>query len=192
MDIQKLESIILTDARAEAKLLIEKTRKETEDLFKEQSYHLQNAHKEELEKIKSDYHTKSSSLKTILEADFHKSIAKEKKEKIQELKNKLLQVMLEKVKKNPVWFLDKVFTQIRIQSGNLLISDDLNATFSKDFLDKYLKEKHPGFCFIKFDPSIESGLLIEFNSVRYIFPLQESIDEFVETYADKINSLLFP
>jgi len=192
MDIQKLESIILTDAKAEAQILINQTKKETEKKAKEQIQQLKITHEEELEKLKSDFQSKHTSMKTSLDVNIHKNIVRLKKEKILSLKNDLSSLLFEKSKKNPDWFLKKSFSQIDIKEGQLFISDDLSLIFTQTFLENFLKEKHPGLIFSGIDPGLETGMSIVKNSVRYIFPLHESVDAFVETFADKINSLLFP
>ena len=191
MDIQKLEQIVLTDAKAEAQELIQQTKLETENWLLEQSNLAEEEHLEELSRIKSDHQSKLSILKASLAADFHKNVGKTKKDKMVVLKKELMKTMLEKIKNSPTWILDKTFSTVPVKSGKFIISEDMISLLPQEKVELYLK-KYPSFSWGGYDKTIETGLSYECNTVRYLFLLEEMVDEFIETNSDQIVNLLFP
>ena len=190
MDIQKLEQIVLSDAKTEAQHLIDQTKEEMKKWFHEQSTMTKTSHQEEMDRIRADHKSLLSTMKTTLETELHKQIGKEKKEKMNLLKKELLKILQEKINKEPVWFLQLVFSQLNLREGKLLVSEDLKKEVNQSNVEKFLV-KFPGFIWAGFSQDIDTGLLIESNSVRYLFPLEEIVDEFLNNQSETIKSLLF-
>lgn len=191
MDIQKLEQIVLNDVKADAQNLIRDTKKELDQWLKEQTHKLREDHKEELDRIKSDHESKLSTLKSTLGADFHKSLVKAKTEKNAYLKKELIKTLLEKVEKTPTWILEKAFSEVPIQSGKIMISEDLAPYLNQEKVEHFLK-KYPGFAWGGIEKDIEYGITFELNAIRYLLPLSEIVDHFMDSQSNKIVSTLYP
>lgn len=191
MDIQKLEQIVLEDARADAQNLINKTKKEVEHWFLEQSTLLQEEHREDINRINNDHDSKLATMKTFLAADYYKNLVKAKKDKNTILATKLMKTLQAAIEKNPNWILEKAFSQVPIKSGKILVSQDLTNFLTQEKVEVFLK-KYPGFTFAGTDKELNSGMCFELNSVRYIFPLQEVVDKFLESESEIIMSYLIP
>lgn len=191
MDIQKLEQIVLSDAKTEAQQLIDQTKEEMKAWFLEQSTLLNNTHQDEIERIKSDHMSLLSTIKTSLETELHKQIGKEKKEKMTVLKKELLKALQNKLAKDPEWFLTLAFSQLTLKEGSLLVSDDLKNELKQSPIEIFLA-KFPGYKWAGYSKDIDSGLMIESNSVRYLFPLEEIVDAFIDKQTETINDLLNP
>lgn len=191
MDIQKLEQIVLEDAKTDAQNLINKTKKESEKWLIEQSRIVKEEHFEEIDRINSEHKSDLSNMKASLAADFHKNVVKAKKDKISLLKNELLNSILSKIRQNPDWILEKAFLDLTITSGQVFVSEDILKHLKQETVDLFLK-KHPGFVWEGVDKTMNSGIAIDHKTVRYLFPLQEMIDEFVEKNNSLIESLIIP
>jgi hypothetical protein len=191
MDIQKLEQIVLNDVKTEAQNLIKQTRKEMEHWLTEQSNVVKEENGRELERIKADHKSKLSIIRASLATEYSKNLGKAKKEKISILSRELINTLLQKIKQSPDWILEKAFLEVPIKSAKLRISEDLSPYFNQEKAELYLKNK-PGFTWGGFDKDLNLGLSFESNTIRYIFQLQEIIDEFLDTQSEKIVNLLFP
>jgi hypothetical protein len=191
MDIQKLEQIVLTDVKNDAQNLVHQTKIDTDKWILEQTKIASDANLEAMNRIKADHQSKMSVLKATLAADFHKNIGKAKKEKISILKKELLNTLLAKIKNSPEWILEKVFSTIPVKTGQVSVSEDISLSLNKEKVELFLK-KYQGFTWGGIDKLMDSGISIECNSVRYLFPLQEMIDEFIDLNSDQMVSLLFP
>jgi hypothetical protein len=191
MDIQKLEQIVLTDVKMDAQNLIKQTRVDADKWLLEQTKLAGEIHQDEINRIKTDHQSKMSILKVTLAADFHKNIGRLKKDKITTLKKELLNTLLTKIKNSPDWILEKAFLGLPVKSGQIMVSDDISSSLTQEKVELFLK-KHPSFTWGGIDKMMVSSISIECNTVRYLFPLQEMVDEFVDSNSDQIVSLLFP
>jgi uncharacterized protein with gpF-like domain len=191
MDIQKLEHIVLEDAKTDAQNLINKTKKESEKWLLEQSRIIKNEHLEEIDRINSEHTSMITNMKASLAADFHKSLVKAKKDKISFLKSELLNSILTKINQTPEWILEKAFLDLTMSSGEIVVSEDIAKHLNKEKTETFLK-KHPGFTWNGIDKTMNSGIAVDYKSVRYLFPLEEIIDDFVEKSNSQIESLLIP
>jgi hypothetical protein len=191
MDIQKLEQIVLKDVKADAQQLIDETNKEMKLWLTEQTNLLKEENQEDIDRIKSDHTSKVATMKAFWAADFHKNLVKAKKEKFSKLASELMKALYAKIEKNPDWILEQAFSQLPVKSGNIWISQDLSKYLTQEKVEVFLK-KVQNFTFGGVDKELESGLCFELSSVRYIFLLQELVDQFIETESASIMRLLIP
>lgn len=191
MDIQKLEQIVLSDVKTEAQNLIDKTKKEMELWLMEQTVLLKEEHKDNLDRINSDHNSKTTTMKASFAADFHKNLVKAKKEKYSILASELMKALYSKIEKSPDWILEQAFSQLPVKSGKIMISQDLSNILTQEKIEAFA-QKDKKFIWGGVDKELDAGMCFESNSVRYIFPLQEVVDKFLDTESGNIMRLLIP
>ncbi len=186
MNIQKLKEVVTSEAKTEAKNLIDKTKKSIDEELSAFMSDLLQRDKTQKDHLENDFHGRTNRMKFQADSDYKKQILHMRHDLILRVQKKLLAVYIKDIKENPSAYLQKM-NQVLPGKGDLYCSSEL--------LDVFESEKNAEFetnySFKGVDSLIEPGIACIDGRVKYIYPLQETIQDFLDENKNTIGKKLF-
>lgn len=192
MELNKLEEIVISDAKKEALKLINDITKEVNQLIISETNKINQEFDSNIERINSEYSSKRSYIEFTMDSNQKKKVLHLKHTLINELRENLNKNLNELVKKDPFKYLIFTINNSKIDSGEFCVSKDLEQVISSDIFIKCINRLNiKNIHYSGLDNDIESGVSIRKDKVKYIFLLSEITDKFLEENIKIIHEKLF-
>ncbi len=191
MDLSKLSDVVSKEAKAEADQIIQTARTQSEALLNREKQLIEQKSKERIEEENNQYTSRLNYLRFNFESDFKKRVLHLKHSIMEDLEEKLYQCAVEVIKTKSLVYLGSVLSKSPVQQATLFVSLELENIISLEVLKTYNTASGSSFIWGGVDTGLPLGLAIEHGLVRYIFPLSESIQQFIQDHANEINDKFY-
>lgn len=191
MDLNKLSDVVSKEAKAEADQIIQTARLQSEELLNREKQLLENRSKERIEEENNQFTSKLNYLRFNFESDFKKRVLHLKHGIMEDLEAKLYQCAIDAIQTQAMVYLGSVLSKSPVRQASVYISSALENIIHADNLKAYNTASGSAFTWGGVDPGLQIGIAIENGSVRYIFPLSESIQHFIQEHANDLNDKFY-
>jgi len=191
MDLNKLSEVVSKEAKAEADQIIQTARFQAEELFKREKLLIETRTKERIEEESNQFTSKLNYLRLNFESDFKKRVLHLKHSIMEDLQSRLYQCAIETIKTQAIVYLESVLAKSPVKTAVVYISSELSTTLQEDALKAHNKVSGSNFSWGGVDEALQLGMALENGPVRYIFPLSENIQHFIEQHASDINEKFY-
>jgi hypothetical protein len=191
MDLTKLSEVVSKEARAEADQLIQAAQFQAEETLKREKLLTENRTKERFEEENNQFTSKLNYLRFNFESDFKKRVLHLKHSIMEDLQSRLYNAAIETIKTQAMLYLESVLKKSPVKTAVVYISSELDSIFNANTLKNYNTATGSVFSWGGVDTALQLGMAIENGPVRYIFPLSENIQHFIEQHAVDINEKFF-
>jgi hypothetical protein len=97
----------------------------------------------------------------------------------------------ERIEEESMVYLGSVLSKSPVQKATVFVSPDLENIIHAEVLKAYNTASGSAFAWGGVDAGLQLGLAIEHGLVRYIFPLSESIQHFIQEHANELNDKFY-
>ncbi|MCK5848626.1 MAG: hypothetical protein KAH01_05460 [Caldisericia bacterium] len=189
MNTKKLEQVVTAEAKNEATELIEAAKKDIKNKLESFMDDVKTAHNAEKQHLDDEINSRINNTKFFAESDYKKRLLHAQHDLLILLKKELLKKYILVVQKNPAILLNKVKKEIP-KNANIYCSSELDKSISeKALIDQGLKQ--PNYSFKGVDSEIEPGLAFVDGNIKYIFPLDEIVEDFMQKNKNEIRKKIF-
>jgi hypothetical protein len=191
MDLSKLSDVVGKEAKAEADQIIQTARIQSETLLDREKQLIEHKSKERIEEENNQFTSRLNYLRFNFESDFKKRVLHLKHSIMEDLEEKLYQCAVEVIKTQSMVYLGSVLSKSPVQKATVFVSPDLENIIHAEVLKAYNTASGSAFAWGGVDAGLQLGLAIEHGLVRYIFPLSESIQHFIQEHANELNDKFY-
>ncbi len=190
MDQSSLEQLVTNEAKSQAASLIDSAEHEALQYIAKEKARLANLHQEQKQKLTAEFESKKSFLFFTMESDFKKKLLQKRQSLMDQLAISLHKNFLEMIRLKPNLLLKKTISQLTSKNGELKVSKELSGIITNELIQQFNQENQSIFKFTGVDAQLEPGIAVLNGTTRYIYSLQEFIDNFLEKNHSDITKLL--
>jgi hypothetical protein len=191
MDLSKLSDVVGKEAKTEADQIVQTARLQSEELLNREKQLIENRCKERIEEENNQYTSRLNYLRFNLESDFKKRVLHLKHSIMEDLESKLYQCAIEAIKTRTMVYLGSILSKSPVRQASVFISSELEDIIHEENINAYNTASASSFTWGGVDAGLQLGLAIENGPVRYIFPLSESIQQFIQDHANELNDKFY-
>lgn len=189
MNTNKLEQVVTAEAKNEAAELIGAARINIKNKLELFTNDLTNLHDSEKRHLNDEINSRINNTKFFAESDYKKKLLHAQHDLLISLKKELLKNYIDIIQKNPAILLKKVNKEIP-KTADIYCSFELEKSFNEKVLSEQGLTK-PNYSFKGVDSELEPGLAFVDGNIKYIFPLNEIVEDFMMNNKTEIRKKIF-
>ncbi len=187
MDQEKLFEVVTKEAKQEAEDILNKARALSEKELADEKEKINRYKEDRLASEKNLFLSRINYLRFSMESEYKKKLLYLKHQLMEELKDSLFKTALEQISRDAYGYLSFALKDCPSKEGVLYAGNKISSFMDEKLIKQYNQEHKTNFQWGGTEASLEAGLSLEKGAVKYIFPLMEWIDRFIENKKNDIN-----